>query len=532
MRRWWTAWGLAGLLLAGAAAAQAPSDGAVALYREGRLAGGRWLHGSRDGGQDVQGAAAACVACHRRSGLGSAEGRLVVPPINGNWLSRPRSTNVPPIAGQPPQRVVRPPYDERSFARALREGVDPGGRLLSPLMPRYALGDADIRALYQYLGGLSSQPPPGVSPDVLHFATIVTPDADPVARDGMLAVMRKFFDDKNAFIRGGARRMVASREIEFRVTRRWQLHVWTLSGPPSGWKQQLRQWLQAEPVFAVVSGIGGATWVPVHEFCQEAELPCLFPNTTVPKVAEDDFYPVYFSRGVALEADLIGAAMPPGQGRLVQLFEAGDAGAQAAALLGGESAGRTPLQVTLRGTDRKSLEAALQGVRPQDTLVLWLPREALAALPPQPPTAAAVYVSGLLGGLDDLPLPPAWRSVVQVSYPVDLPEQRRTRMNFPLQWLRISGIPLTAERVQSDTYLACGILAEALSEMLDNFYRDHLLERIETMLSHRLVTGYYPRLSLAPGQRFASKGGYLVHYKDTAGDLSPVGDWTVPDVQK
>jgi hypothetical protein len=32
------------------------------------------------------------------------------------------------------------------------------------------------------------------------------------------------------------------------------------------------------------------------------------------------------------------------------------------------------------------------------------------------------------------------------------------------------------------------------------------------MLEHRLVTGYYPRLALAPNQRFASKGG----------------DWVVP----
>ena len=56
-----------------------------------------------------------------------------------------------------------------------------------------------------------------------------------------------------------------------------------------------------------------------------------------------------------------------------------------------------------------------------------------------------------------------------------------------------------------------------------------LLERMEMMLSRRLVNGYYPRLGLAPGQRFASKGGFLVKFAGTDGDhLTADGDWVVP----
>ena len=65
--------------------------------------------------------------------------------------------------------------------------------------------------------------------------------------------------------------------------------------------------------------------------------------------------------------------------------------------------------------------------------------------------------------------------------------------------------------------------------MLDSFVRDYLVERFEVMLDHRLVNGYYPRLSLAPGQRFASKGGYIVRFADSAGPvLLPQGDWVTP----
>jgi hypothetical protein len=85
------------------------------------------------------------------------------------------------------------------------------------------------------------------------------------------------------------------------------------------------------------------------------------------------------------------------------------------------------------------------------------------------------------------------------------------------------------ERVQTDTYLACVILAETLGHMLDSFVRDYLVERIEVLLSHRLVNGYYPRLGLAPGQRFASKGSYLVRFAQPSGTAVVAdGAWVVP----
>jgi hypothetical protein len=52
---------------------------------------------------------------------------------------------------------------------------------------------------------------------------------------------------------------------------------------------------------------------------------------------------------------------------------------------------------------------------------------------------------------------------------------------------------------------------------------------MEEMLEHRLMTGYYPRLTLEEGQRFASKGGYVVRFESAAGNgLLADGDWMVP----
>jgi hypothetical protein len=102
-------------------------------------------------------------------------------------------------------------------------------------------------------------------------------------------------------------------------------------------------------------------------------------------------------------------------------------------------------------------------------------------------------------------------------------------MNYPLAWMKVRHIALTDERVQSNTYLACGILAEELTSLQDNFVREFLLERIEDMLSHRVLSGFYPRLGLAPGQRFASKGGYFVRFIEPTGHgIAPTSEWIVP----
>ena len=515
------------------AASQAAPSAGERVYRQGLLPSGQPVRGEREGGAGLEGPSAACTTCHRRSGLGSWEGQTVIPPIIGRYLFRAGARNVedidlPHVQGYTPHREA---YTEATLARTLRTGIDPQGRRLSYLMPRYKLDAGTMASLVGYLKGLTSQPVPGVTNDLLHFATIVTPDADPVARKGMLDVLEQFFADKNAGYRGESRAMQSTRGVMYRVSRKWQLHVWELTGAPETWERQLDERLAAEPVFAVISGLGGKTWAPVHRFCERAALPCLFPNVELPVVAEQDFYTIYFSKGVLLEAQLLARQLASGRQpqprRVVQVFREKDIGEQAAkALRDALPAGWREQARPLR--EPRDLGAALQDTSADDVVVLWLRPGDLAALPGSPP-AAAVYASGLMGGLENAPLPAPWRPRVQLTYPFDLPAARRVRMNFPLGWFRVRHVAVVAERVQTDTYLACGILAETLSHMLDSFVREYLIERVEALVSHRLVNGYYPRLGLAPGQRFASKGGYLVHFGGpAAASLEADGDWLVP----
>ena len=530
---------LVALPVAGARVQPAPPSAGELVYRRGVLPSGHALRGERDAGVRVEGADAACATCHRRSGLGSWEGQSVIPPIIGRYLFRGGARNVedpdlPHVQGYVPHRD---PYTDATLARAIRAGKDQQGRKLSYLMPRYKLDNATMASVITYLKGLTSGPVPGVESDTLHFATIITPDADPTARKGMLDVLQQFFADKNAGYRGDSPAMQSTRGVMYRVSRRWRLHVWELSGPPETWEEQLRERLAAEPVFAVISGLGGKTWAPVHRFCERESIPCLLPNVDLPVAAEQDFYPIYFFKGVLLEAQLISRQLQDNRARLavrrvVQVFREGDIGEQSAQALQAAIAA-TGLETATRtlkaGNATQELAAALEDTGAKDAVVLWLRPDDLAALPALPAKASTVYVSGLMGKLENAPLPAAWRGIAHLTYPFELPDQRRVRMNFPLGWFNVRHIPIVAERVQTDTYLACVILSETVGHMLDSFVRDYLVERVEVMLSHRLVNGYYPRLGLAPGQRFASKGGYLVHFAQPDGtQLVADSDWIVP----
>jgi hypothetical protein len=515
-----------------AAATSADLTTAQALFRNGVLPSGTPLKGSREGGGSVVGKNAACASCHRRSGLGMAEGRIVTPSITGHYLFNPGERPMPEGESSPIAAAAynRARYTDATLARAIRSGLGPTGKPLSPLMPHFALDDATMSLLIDYLRTLSATAAPGVETDTLHFATIVTPDADPERARAMLEVLNDFFDNKDAYYRGKAPPLRATRRIHYRVLRRWQLHVWTLTGAPDTWEAQLHAKLRAEPVMAVVSGIAGRTWAPVHRFCEQEQLPCLLPNVDLPVIHDGDFYSVYFSAGVLLEAKLLAARLPAGTRHVVQVYREDDIGAAAAQSVAGDvhamQVDNYPLKV---GADAAQLAAAVGHGAAGDALLLWLRPGDLRDLPVAG-SPSSVWMSGLMGGLEHAPLPAAWLASVHMSYPFDLPEQRRFRMTWPLTWFKTQGIQVTDERTQVDTYLSCVILAESVGALWGNFVRDYLLETYENMLSFRTLNAYYPHLSLGPGQRFASKGGYIVHFADAGGTtVVKDGEWSVPE---
>ncbi len=514
-----------------------------AIYDRGVLSSGAPLQALRGDAPPLTGPQAACANCHRRSGLGYKEARTTIPPVAASYLfdtgPAVHADSQHPFV--PGARLDRKPYTPETLARAIREGVDSEGRQLSYLMPRFALSDADMAALIEHLRSLDPRRVPGVSDTDLHFATILAPDVSPERRQLVRQVIEQYFQDRNGALRGpGAQIMSTSgatayARMMFRVNRHWDLHVWEPTGAADTWPQQLERKFKEEPVLAVISGIAGPEWPVIGNFCEQKGIPCLFPNVDAPPANGDEqFHAVFFSRGVLLEADLIGGALLDEQAgsvpkQVLQIYRPHDVGAIGAGALRGllEQRGVKVGERVVESS--RALAAALSDSGSADALILWLRPEDLRDLA-MPPTRPRIYVSGLMAGLETAPLPESWRPRVHMAYPVDLPESRRVRLDYALSWFRVRRIAVVDERLQADTYLACGLLSETLKHMVDAFVPDYLVESLEGTVEHRLLTGYYPHLTLAPGQRFASKGGYLVRFETAQGRVRvvPDGPWVTP----
>jgi hypothetical protein len=80
-----------------------------------------------------------------------------------------------------------------------------------------------------------------------------------------------------------------------------------------------------------------------------------------------------------------------------------------------------------------------------------------------------------------------------------------------------------------NAYFAVAVTADAVGQTSDLFSREYLVERLEHMVGNTVTPSIYPRMSLGPDQRFASKGSYIVRPGGRgADDLEPVSGWVTP----
>ena len=73
---------------------------------------------------------------------------------------------------------------------------------------------------------------------------------------------------------------------------------------------------------------------------------------------------------------------------------------------------------------------------------------------------------------------------------------------------------------------------EGLKHIRGFFNREYFIERIEHMIDNANYTSVYPRISLAPNQRFVAKGFYIAQLGN--GDkarLQAVTEWLIPGME-
>ena len=489
-------------IVAVAARAEAPLADAALIERGERIYYGIDASIARPGAARIQGVAvpaanAACVACHRRSGLGSSESRLLVPPVAGFMLFNPllpqTGRRLPWLA----RDRTRPAYDEATLLHALNAGMAPDGVPLSAPMPRYSFEARDVAALAAYLRTLSTGTPPGVDGDEVVFATVTTPDVPASQVDDVVNTLREFFREKNAGTRHEAGRRSQSLRTEgtmYSRFRRWRLEHWALEGDPATWGAQLDARYRAQPVYALLSGISYDDWRPVHDFCERHRVPCLLPNVWMPPASED-FYSIYFSRGLAAEVGAVAAAAT-GATEVIAWTAASATGAR----------------------QREAIAAAfgVHGIRvvertprADDLIVAALPAaelEARYAAQSHPPRRVYVLGGATHQAPDEwTPADDGLRRRAVVVTPLGQGAAAERQLTRARLWLSRRKMQPANEIIASNALLAAVLTAETLTHVDERFSREYCIEKIEHNLENIPPLTAYPRLSIGPSQRFAAK---------------------------
>ena len=497
---------LVGFFLISSSCAEKSTDGhsdGYNIYRLGVLPSGKKLTAIVAGDIAVSGKQFSCANCHGRSGMGTIEGNYIVPPIAGQLLFN--DSNQP----------VRSAYDETSLARLLRSGINPDGKPVDQLMPRFILSDNEISDLTRYLRELSTQKTPGINDKVIRLATVITEDVDPKISQAVKNVLQTYVEEKNRQTRLEGRRPNRGKKPELRsasLFRKWTLDIWTLKGPTSSWATQLEDYYTTRPVFALLGGVTTGSWDPIGKFCESNEIPCMFPSTDLAEPDKDDFYTYHFSRGLELEADLMASQIAKNPvDKVIQVY-CSDLASKAAKRLNFQlSSHRIATEIITFNCDKPDIDTLARELNliRKAPVVLWINRDTLDRLIKNISTEQ-IYLSSTLLSRQLNSITAASSSKIIAAHPFRLPDENDSAMKRFKLWAKLRKIKVTEPRFQAEAFFACLALKDALTHVRRFRVRDYFLEVLDHSQGLELYLPIYPRATLGPGQRFISKGGYIL----------------------
>ncbi|HQR31027.1 MAG TPA: ABC transporter substrate-binding protein, partial [Anaeromyxobacteraceae bacterium] len=464
-------------------------------------------------GSILPASAAPCGSCHGPDGLGRPEGGVVPTEITWGALSRPYGHDHP--GGR-----RHPAFDERSLARALREGVDPAGNPLDPVMPRYAIPDADLRSLVAYLKVVDRDLDPGIGATVLRVG-VVLPDRGALAEVGlgMRSVLQARADALAAA--GG----VNGRKLE--------LVVAGYDSDAEDGRAAAERLVRRERVFALLSGFAPAAEGAIEELAESERVPLVGPFTLFARQAEPVPTFVFFLQGGLREQARLLAAHAVRDLRVEpariaiphpDASRAAEAAAGAREELG--KAGTSAAGFTWSGPVPDPVlpaRLAAQGVQ----AVLFLGGdaglEAFARGEREAGFAPWLLASGTLSARGASRTPPSLRGRIRLAYPSS-PSDESPEAAAGLARLRARlGLADRNRASQVAALAAFDVLVEGLRRSGRHLSRERLVASLEGL--YDFPTGLLHPITYGPNRRVGALGGTIVAIDPASGAFAPVGGW-------
>jgi hypothetical protein len=163
------------------------------------------------------------------------------------------------------------------------------------------------------------------------------------------------------------------------------------------------------------------------------------------------------------------------------------------------------------GKTGKEFWKELSTAHPGAVFLLWLePADlagvgALADTTHRPLFVSGTMLSGVLAAVPD-----AIREFTFITYPTRLPGEMDYSRSLVENWMRYKKLPVTDLKIAAHAYLIKNVLTDALLNTAGEYYREFFLDNLDQNKDQTNSTMTYPILSFGPGQRYASKGCYVV----------------------
>jgi ABC-type branched-subunit amino acid transport system substrate-binding protein len=469
-----------------------------AFYLRGESASGQEITAMM-GEVDVPATTLTCAGCHGNRGEGRTEGGVTAGNMSWAFLTKPYGH-----ADEGGRK--HPPFSEASFIRSLTAGVDPAGNKFAVAMPTYRMPQEDMANLIAYLKRIETDTDPGLTDTSIVLGTVLP---DKASLNGLAQsmgdVLQAYFAEINS--RGG----IYNRKIDLRV--RYGDSKATLSNA--------KHLIDADQVFAMVSGLTAGAEDDVAALTQEKEVPFVGPSTLLPQ------------RGLPLNRYIF--YLLPGlkeQGRALALFAAKktDPSKSRAAVLSPDLEFNQSIAAAVEEQVKKGRWSAVtthhyardQFNAPQSVAELKQKGvETIFLLGSGPESAAMLkaavaadwtpsfYMLGSLVGRNVADaFPPKMKDKVFLAFPTvpaDVSANGAAEYSGLLQRNKLASAHAAA---QASAMAAARILVHALEQCGKDLSRERLVTALEGLYEYD--TGLMPKITFGPNRRIGAMGAYVV----------------------